>query len=72
MKYQQAITEGDRRMRLSFNPDGDDTVADVKQQSARLIDLIYCAGKDPRLTSLAMTSFEEGAMWAVKSLTSED
>ena len=26
-------------------------------------------GKDPRLTEMAMTAFEESAMWAVKSVT---
>ena len=59
-------------MRLSFNPGGIQEVAEVKQKAAQLIDMIYCAGKDARCSKLAMTAFEEGAMWAVKSLTADD
>ena len=72
MKDQKTLTEGERRVRLGFNPGGNDEVADLKKKSAQLIDLIYCAGKDPRCSALAMTAFEEGAMWAVKSLTADD
>ena len=72
MKDQPAITEGERRVCLSFNPGGNDEVAEVKQKAAQLIDLVYCAGKDARCSSLAMTAFEEGAMWAEKSLTADD
>ena len=64
-------TEGQRRVRLSFNPDDNKDVNHIKCKTAELIDFIYCTGNDPRCSALAMTAFEEAAMWAVKSLTAE-
>ena len=69
-------TLGEERVRKGFNPRGDKLVDDIKHQSAELIDL--CAAQDhghgdseaSRLWALAMTAFEEGAMWAVKAATS--
>ena len=58
-------TEGQRRVRLSFNPGDDKAVHDLKQKTSDLIDLIYCTGNDPRCSAMAMTAFEEAAMWAV-------
>lgn len=70
MKEQKKhITEGEFRVRVNFNPGGNEEVEDLKRQAARLIDMIYCAGKEARCRELAMNAFEEGAMWAVKSLT---
>ena len=66
------LTEGERRVRLSFNPGGNKEVDELKRKAAQLIDLIYCAGKESRCTELAMNAFEEDAMWAVKSLTADD
>ena len=70
-------TIGEQRVRINFNPAtserGDgvaDAVRDIKLKSAELITL--CEGlkaKDPRLASLAQTSYEEAAMWAVKAAT---
>jgi hypothetical protein len=42
----------------------------IKQKSAELINLCEAfKAKDPRLASLAQTTFEEAAMWAVKAAT---
>jgi hypothetical protein len=63
-------TLGQNRVRLSFNPNSDGLVDQIKIKSAELIDL--CEGlkdKDPRLASLAQTAYEEAAMWAVKAAT---
>lgn len=62
-------TEGEWRVGISFNPAGDDNVSLIKQRAAELIDLIEKHGNDSRCTALAQTAFEEGAMWAVKSIT---
>lgn len=63
-------TIGEQRVRTSFNVAGAGIVDDIKRKSAELIDL--CEGlkqKDPRLASLAQTTYEEAAMWAVKAAT---
>jgi opacity protein-like surface antigen len=66
---------GEDRVRVSFNPGGNDLVNIIKARAANLID--KCEemrdGTSPseksRLISLAQTAFEEGAMWAVKAAT---
>ena len=63
-------TIGEIRVRTEFNVSQSDTVSQIKQKSAELINL--CEGlkeKDGRLASLAQTSYEEAAMWAVKAAT---
>ena len=63
-------TLGEKRVRTNFNISGSSLVDEIKQKSAELINL--CEGlkeKDGRLASLAQTSFEEAAMWAVKAAT---
>lgn len=70
---------GASRVRESFNPSGNDMVDKIKRYTADLIDLcqegksskIYGDGEDARLWALAMTAYEEAAMWAVKAATSE-
>jgi hypothetical protein len=63
-------TIGELRVRTAFNPSQDDTVSQIKQKSAELINLCEALkDKDPRLASLAQTSYEEAAMWAVKAAT---
>ena len=66
---------GEDRVRVKFNPSADSLVDQIKQKSAELINL--CAqnqdGLDveaTRLWSLAMTHYEDAAMWAVKAATS--
>jgi hypothetical protein len=66
-------TLGESRVRSSFNPSKDSTVDQIKDMSAKLID--FCAnrrGTNPetdRLWALAMTHYEDAAMWAVKAAT---
>lgn len=63
---------GEDRVRTKFNPSADGIVDQLKQKSAELIDLCETLkSKDPRLAALAQTSFEEGAMWAVKAATTQ-
>lgn len=63
-------TVGEQRVRTSFNPSQTDTVAQIKQKSAELINLCEeLKAKDGRLASLAQTAYEEAAMWAVKAAT---
>lgn len=73
-------TLGQKRVRVDFNATKDDYVNLLKEKSAELIDIIDKAANNPkwddetlgewkRLKSLAMTSIEEGAMWAVKAAT---
>lgn len=73
-------TLGEKRVRVDFNTSNDEYVHLLKQKSAELINLIDQAANHPkwddetlkewlRLKALAMTSIEEGAMWAVKAVT---
>lgn len=63
-------TVGQQRVRADFNPSADSVVDQIKSQSAALIDLCETLkAKDARLASLAQTSYEEAAMWAVKAET---
>ncbi|SRR6266436_3893618 len=64
------LSVGEHRVRTQFNPSSSGVVDEIKQASARLIDL--CEGlktKDPRLAALAQTSYEDACMWAVKAAT---
>jgi hypothetical protein len=71
---------GEDRVRVKFNPSADGIVDKIKQKSAELIDLCEEMKQNPpaqassefiRLIALAQTSYEEAAMWAVKSATVE-
>lgn len=55
-------TIGEQRVRTEFNPAQSDTVSQIKQKTAELINLC-------ELSSLAQTAYEEAAMWAVKAAT---
>lgn len=69
------MTLGEERVRLNFNPSADNLVSQIKLHSANLIDRCNVNSfttDDPeakRLWSLAMTAYEEAAMWAVKAAT---
>ena len=66
-------TLGEDRVRITFNPTSNDLVDQIKQDTARLINLINGhKDKDPRLAALAMTTYEEAAMWGVKLATSKE
>ena len=65
---------GTDRVRVSFNPSSDAHIDDIKRRTAELIDL--CDGikqgagpEQARLAALAMTQYEDAAMWAVKAAT---
>jgi hypothetical protein len=61
---------GEKRVRTGFNVSGSSIVDEIKQKSAELINLCeLLKEKDGRLASLAQTSYEEAAMWAVKAAT---
>lgn len=63
-------TLGEQRVRTDFNVSQEDIVTQLKQKSAELIDLCETLKvRDGRLASLAQTSYEEAAMWAVKAAT---
>ena len=69
---------GASRVREGFNPSGNETVDKIKRYTADLIDLCHAqqgrrdnGGEEARLWSLAMTHYEDAAMWAVKAATSE-
>jgi hypothetical protein len=70
------MTIGEDRVRIKFNPTDDSLVSQIKQKSAELIDLCAESAKQGpslpelgRLWSLAMTHYEDAAMWAVKAVT---
>jgi hypothetical protein len=64
-------TLGEKRVRVSFNPNANNDVEEIKAQVAAMIDWVEKhKAKDPRLAALAQTAFEEAAMWAVKLVTS--
>lgn len=62
-------TEGQRRVRTDFNPNNNPVIAVIKAKSAELIDFVLEHGKSHVDSSMAATRFEEGSMWAVKSVT---
>jgi ribosomal protein L11 len=69
------MTTGEYRVGITFNPGGNPTVNVIKTAAAALIDqakAIADGSDNPevkRLAALAMTHFEDGAMWAVKAVT---
>ena len=65
-------TEGKRRVRTDFNPSKNELIDEIKEKTAYLIDLIVTKGKSHVDSSMAATRYEEGAMWAVKSVTKEN
>ena len=63
-------TKGEFLVRTSFNPSQEDVVSQIKQKTAELINLVESIkDKDGRLASIAQTTYEEAAMWAVKCAT---
>lgn len=64
---------GEDRVRVSFNPSDSDFVDAIKRKTAELIDICEAMKvRDGRLAALAMTAYEEAAMWAVKCATAEN
>lgn len=52
----------------SFNPSGSITVDDIKQKTEELLKYIRVAVPANRERSLAITNYEQAAMWAVKAM----
>ena len=71
-------TYGQKAVGLSFNPSGDEAVANCKQMFANIIDqmvLVRGGAETPeaaRLASIAITEAQTAQMWAVKALTWKD
>lgn len=69
------MTYGEKAVGLTFNPSGDDAVAEAKRTCAKLIDQMdYLRGNstDPevkRMASVAITEIQTAQMWAVKAIT---
>lgn|SRR5262245_14982779 len=69
------MTLGEDRVRAEFNPAEMEGIDLIKQKTAQLIDmcnqnaLTNKHSEENRLWSLAMTSYEQAVMWAVKAAT---
>jgi hypothetical protein len=71
----EEMTLGEKRVRTKFNPSADEVVDQIKQKTAELIDLCNSSvsqmanDEERRLWALAMTHYEDAAMWSVKACT---
>ncbi len=69
---------GADRVRESFNPSKNNLVDKIKRYTADLIDICNSemskspSAEEGRLWSLAMTHYEDAAMWAVKAATTTE
>lgn len=71
-----ALTEGEYRVGVNFNPSNNPAVDDIKIRAAGLIDTLDAIAKDrahpgARCAAIAMTEIESAAMWAVKAVTKQ-
>lgn len=51
----------------SFNPSGSEVVAEIKRRTEDLMDYLRTAVPENRQRSIALTNYEQAAMWAVKA-----
>lgn len=51
----------------SFNPSGSEVVAEIKKRTEELMEFIRASVPDNRPRSIALTNYEQAAMWAVKA-----
>lgn len=51
----------------SFNPSGSEVVDGIKTRTEELMQYIRGHAPDNRCRSIALTNYEQAAMWAVKS-----
>lgn len=51
----------------AFNPSGSDVVAEIKARTEDLMSYLREAVPDNRCRSIALTNYEQAAMWAVKA-----
>lgn len=52
----------------SFNPTNSDVVAGIKQRTEDLLTYVRENAPEGRCRSIAITNYEQAAMWAVKSI----
>jgi hypothetical protein len=76
MQNQEHImTFGQRACGVSFNPGGNETVAQIKGLYAVVVDMLHAQrgeAADPevkRMLSIAITETQTAQMWAVKAVT---
>ena len=50
-----------------FNPSGSEVVAEIKRRTEDLMTYIRENAPENRCRSIALTNYEQAAMWAVKS-----
>jgi hypothetical protein len=50
-----------------FNPSGSEVVAEIKRRTEELMRYIEEAVPNNRARSIALTNYEQAAMWAVKA-----
>lgn len=62
------MTENRSPTFADFNPTENPDVAAIKSKTDELIALVKQVGKNERRVALAVTNYEQAAMWAVKSL----
>lgn len=51
----------------TFNPSGSDVVAETKRLTEELMEYIRTNVPENRQRSIALTNYEQAAMWAVKA-----
>ena len=51
----------------NFNPSNNEVVADIKNRTEEILQLLLAKCPDNRCRAIAMTNYEQAAMWAVKS-----
>lgn len=72
------MTFGEKAVGLTFNPSGDQTVHELKEAYAKVIDVLYNmrqsthSTEQARLASIAITEAQGAQMWAVKAATWRD
>jgi len=71
------VTFGEKAVRLTFNPGGDETVAALKRTAAAFIDTCHeerelaTDSEVKRMYSVAITEAQTAQMWAVMAATWE-
>lgn len=50
-----------------FNPSNSEVVAEIKMRTEQLMDYLRENVRDNRCRSIALTNYEQAAMWAVKA-----
>ncbi len=50
-----------------FNPSGSEVVAEIKAATEQLMEYLRTSVPDNRCRSIALTNYEQAAMWAVKA-----